>query len=42
MNDREMPPSNVAEYYFTTCATEGKTPSPMRDYRGKVRMTALW
>ena len=36
MDNREIPLSKLAEHYFTTCDTEGKTPSTVRGYREKL------
>ena len=42
MDKRDIPLSKLAEHYFTTCATEGKTPSTVHGYRQKLGRFVRW
>jgi len=41
-DNRDIPLSKLAEHYFTTCASEGKTPSTVRGYRDKLGRYVRW
>ncbi len=42
MEKSQIPLSKLAEHYFTTCATEGKTFSTLRSYREKLGRFIRW
>ena len=42
MEKNDIPLVKLAEHYFITCHTEGKTPSTVRDYREKFGRFICW
>jgi hypothetical protein len=42
MDKGHMPLSKLAEQYFITCHTEGKTPSTIRGYQEKLGRFIRW
>ena len=42
MEKNDIPLAKLAEHYFITCHTEGKTPSTIRGYREKLGRFIRW
>ena len=42
MDKGDIPLSKLVAHYFTTCDTDGKTPSTVRSYREKLGRFVRW